>query len=67
MLEVGDKIKIVYMEGEPHYSGREGTITSIKPDPWGDTAIRGTWGGLTVYPHKDSVEILEKGSTVGQN
>ena len=24
MVKVGDKIRILYMDGEPHYEGREG-------------------------------------------
>ena len=29
MLKVGDKIKIISMEGEPQYAGREGVVKSI--------------------------------------
>ena len=28
-MQIGDKIRIIYMEGEPQYSGKEGVIKSI--------------------------------------
>lgn len=62
MIKIGDKIRIDYMEGEPQYSGREGVVQSINRDPWGDTAIRGTWGGCSVYEGKDAYTIIEKGN-----
>ena len=55
MIEVGTKIRIVYMEGEPHYTGREGTVTFV--DSIGQ--LHGTWGGLAVVPGTDEVEIIE--------
>ena len=58
MIKVGDKIKIIYMEGEPQYTGREGVVTSINKDCYGETQIHGTWGGCCVYPEKDEVQIL---------
>ena len=60
MLKVGDKIKIIYMEGEPQYDGIIGYVTSINKDPWGDTQIHGTWGGCCVYEGKDEYEILKE-------
>lgn len=60
-LQVGDKIRIEFMEGEPQYTGREGVVTAISKDPWGDTAIYGTWGGCSLYPSAgDSYTILSK-------
>lgn len=61
-MQVGDRIKIINMDGEPQYAGKEGVITEIKKDPWGDTQIHGTWGGCCVYLGKDSVELLERGN-----
>lgn len=61
MPEVGDKIRILSMDGEPNYSGCEGVVQRISRDPWGDIALRGTWGGLSVYIGKDNFEIVEKG------
>jgi len=60
MLKVGDRIRIIDMDGEPQYSGREGTVTFISKDPWGDTQVHGTWGGCCLYLGKDSYEILEE-------
>ena len=58
MYEVGMKIRIINMDGEPQYAGKEGTITKIAKDPWGDTVLYGTWGGLSVYPCKDNIEVI---------
>ena len=54
--DVGDWIRITYMEGEPNYWGREGQITRI--DSMGQ--LHGTWGGLAVIPGEDEAEILKK-------
>ena len=59
MLQVGDKIHIIYMYSEPQYTGKEGVITKIGTDPWGDTYYMGTWGGCNVYPHLDIIELVE--------
>lgn len=59
MVKVGDKIRIINMEGEPQYSGKEGVVTSINRDPWGDTQIHGTWGGCCLYLGKDTFNIIE--------
>jgi len=58
MLKVGDKIRIIYMEGEPQYSGKEGVVERINTDPWGDTQVHGTWGGCCLYLGKDQYEII---------
>lgn len=57
-MKVGDKIRITYMEGEPQYSGREGIVTEIATDPWGDTYAEGTWGGCILYLATDSYETI---------
>ena len=36
---IGDRIKIIHMEGEPHYKDREGVVTHI--DDAGQ--VHGTW------------------------
>lgn len=59
MVKVGQKVKIIYMDGEPQYTGREGIVQSINRDPWGDTQIHGTWGGCCLYYGKDTFEIIE--------
>ena len=55
MPKVGDKIRIIYMEGEPQYAGKEGTVEFI------DDAkqIHGTWGGCALIPGSDSWEIIK--------
>lgn len=62
MCQVGDTIRIENMEGEPQYTGREGVVERISKDPWGDIAIRGTWGGCSVYEGKDTYTIIKKGN-----
>lgn len=59
MLQVGDKIEIIDMEGEPQYSGKVGIVEYIAKDPWGDTQVHGTWGGCALYLGKDSYKVLE--------
>lgn len=48
-VKPGDKIHIYYMDGEPHYSGREGIVRHI--DDIGQ--IHGTWGGLALNSSDD--------------
>ena len=51
---VGDKIKIIDMAGEPEYSGKEGIILFI--DDIGQ--LHGTWGGLAVNLDVDQIKLL---------
>ena len=53
-MKVGDKIKIIYMQDEPRYSGKEGVIEFI--DSLGQ--LHGTWGGLAIIPGEDEFEII---------
>ena len=55
MANIGDKIKILYMEGEPSYTNKEGVIKSI--DDLG--MLHGTWGGVAVIPEKDTFEVID--------
>ena len=55
MAKVGQKIRIIEMDGEPHYSGREGVIKLI--DSMGQ--LHGTWGGCAVIPGTDSYEVIQ--------
>lgn len=55
MAKVGDKIEIIYMKGEPQYTGKIGEITSI--DDIGQ--LHGTWGGCAVIPGEDSYRVVE--------
>ena len=54
-VNIGDKIKIIHMEGESHYKGREGIDTHI--DDAGQ--IHGTWGGCAIVSEVDEFIILE--------
>ena len=52
----GDKIRILYMDGEPQYEGREGYVQHI--DDAGQ--IHGTWGGCAIIPDTDRYEVIER-------
>ena len=54
-IKIGVRIKIVCMEGEPQYTGREGVATHI--DDAGQ--IHGTWGGCAIIPEVDQFVVLE--------
>lgn len=60
MVKVGDTIRIIAMSGEPQYNGKVGKVINISVDPWGDTAIHGTWGGCSLYPNIDEFEIINE-------
>lgn len=55
MYNIGDKIKILSMEGEPQYSGKEGVVQHIGVDCDNEPYLRGTWGGCSIYPFKDTI------------
>lgn len=55
-VKIGDKVRIIYMDGEPQYSGREGIVKHI--DDAGN--IHGTWGGCAILPETDVFEIIEE-------
>lgn len=57
-VKVGDKVRIINMEGEPNYTGKVGEVRFI--DDVGQ--IHGTWGGCAIIPESDSFEIIERGS-----
>lgn len=52
----GTTIRIVHMEGEPHYEGRIGVVEST--DDAGQ--IHGTWGGCAIQPERDTWEVLRE-------
>ena len=54
-MKVGDEIRILYMDGEPEYEGRKGTVTHI--DDAGQ--IHGTWGGCALIPEVDDYEVID--------
>lgn len=52
--KIGDKIRIIHMDGEPNYTGKTGVIEKI--DDAGQ--IHGSWGGCAVIPEWDQFEII---------
>ena len=54
-LNIGDKIEIIEMVGEPQYTGKVGVVDYI--DSKGQ--VFGSWGGLAVQPEHDKVRLLE--------
>lgn len=56
MAKVGDWIRIICMDGEPQYTGKEGAVTHID----GMGQIHGTWGGCALIPEADRFEIVTK-------
>ena len=55
MPKIGDKLHIIWMEGEPQYIGKEGTVTLIDDMK----QIHGTWGGCALIPETDSWKVIE--------
>lgn len=60
MAKVGDRIRIVSLNDPyaSHYVGKEGVVTKVSVDPWGETRLDGTWGGIAIFPSMDSFEII---------
>ena len=56
MVKVGDKIRIIYMDGEPEYSGKIGIVERI--DDIGQ--IHGSWGGCALIQGVDKFEIVRE-------
>ena len=52
---VGKKILIIYMEGEPQYSGKTGYVERV--DSIGQ--LHGTWGGCAIIPTVDMFEVIQ--------
>lgn len=53
MINIGDRLRIIFMVGEPQYNGKEGIVKYI--DDIGQ--IHGTWGGCALIP---DVDVYEK-------
>jgi hypothetical protein len=53
---IGKLIIIVYMDGEPHYTGKQGMIQKV--DSTGQ--LHGTWGGLALNPAIDKYIIVQE-------
>lgn len=58
-MNIGDKIRIIEMKGEPQMTGKEGIVEDIFTDPWGDERVEGTWG-IALYPKCDKYEIIKE-------
>ena len=54
--KIGDKIRIIRMDGEPDYTDKTGIIEKI--DNAGQ--IYGSWGRCAVIPEWDQFEIIER-------
>lgn len=52
---IGKLITIIYMEGEPHYTGRSGIVNHV--DDIGQ--LHGTWGGLAINPMIDKYVVIQ--------
>ena len=55
-VKVGDKIRILHMDGEPQYAGKEGIVKYI--DDIGQ--IHTTAGGCAVIPGLDIYEVIDE-------
>jgi hypothetical protein len=53
---IGKLIVIIYMDGEPHYNGRQGVVNYV--DDIGQ--LHGTWGGLAVNPSIDKFVVIQE-------
>lgn len=51
---IGKKIRIIYMEGEPQYTEKEGIIKHI--DSLGQ--LHGTWGSCAIIPEQDKFIVI---------
>ena len=54
-VKIGAKIRIIYMDGEPQYTGKEGIVRLI--DDAGQ--IHTTAGGCALIPGLDSYEVID--------
>ena len=52
--KIGDKIRIINMEGEPNYTGKVGRVTHIDDEG----QLHGTWGGCALAPEVDMFNKL---------
>ena len=52
-VSVGDKIKVISIEGRPEYTGRIGIVTKVEDD-----IIVGTWGAAYIIYGEDKFQVL---------
>lgn len=58
---IGKRIRIVAID-DPYaelYNGKEGVVEDAGEDFDREAFLRGTWGGITIYPAHDEFEILD--------
>lgn len=55
-VQVGDKIKVITMIGEPNYKNKIGVIESIDDDG----QLHCSFGGCAIIPELDAFEIIKK-------
>ena len=63
-FKVGDRIRIIRMDGEPEYSGRDVLDDAFAPAyelAGAPEKFHGTWGFKPVYPDLDKIEIIQQG------
>ena len=53
-VKIGDKVRVIYMDGEPGMEGAEGTVRHI--DDAGQ--IHTTAGGCALIPGVDKFEVI---------
>lgn len=56
MPEIGDKIYIIHMVGEPEFNNKEGIVTYITHNPM---LIIGTWGNKPLLLGHDNFKIIK--------
>lgn len=54
MVKVGNKIRIIHMNGEPQYSGKTGIVEVIDDI----RQIHGSWGGCALIHGVDDYEVI---------
>lgn len=55
-MKIGDYVRILSMEDEPQYTGKEGEVIYI--DDIGQ--IHGTWGGCALIRGVDKFKIIDE-------
>jgi hypothetical protein len=56
---IGKKIRIIDMNGESRYTGKEGIVNYVSGGGPIPHQLHGTWGGLAVIPGTDSYEVIQ--------